>query len=97
MENVVFVDERVLRVYLVSFHGRLEHAYDGMVAGRLQDRIGLMLRFSRFPPLPVEVAGAFQPQGLSVHLPRVAFYYANCVQSAPGSVLIRYEVAFLLE
>ena len=68
-----------------------------MMATRLQNRTLLMLPFSRFPPLPVEVVGALPPQGLSVHLPPVAFYFANCVQSAPESVRIRYEVAFLLE
>ena len=56
-----------------------------------------MLPFSRFPPLPVEFVGALPPQGLSLHLPRVSFYFAKCVQSAPESVRIRYEVAFLLE
>ena len=56
-----------------------------------------MLPFSRFPPLPIEVVGALPPQGLSVHLPRVTFYFANCVQSDPELVRIRYGVAFLLE
>ena len=68
-----------------------------MMAGRPQNRTVLMPPCSRFPPLPVEVVGALPPQGLSFHLPRVAFYFANCVQSAPGSLRIRYEVAFLLE
>ena len=36
-------------------------------------------------------------QGLSVRIPFVAFYFADCVQSAPESVRIRYDVAFLLE
>ena len=80
-----------------TLRGKLAHAYDVVMAGRLQNRTLLMLPFSRFPPLPVEVVRALPPQGLSVHLPRVAFYFANCVQSAPGSVRIRYEVAFLLE
>ena len=56
-----------------------------------------MLPFSRFPSLPVEVASALPPQGLSVRVPSVAFYFASCVQSAPESVRIRYDVAFLLE
>ena len=56
-----------------------------------------MLSFSRFPSLPVEVASALPPLGLSVRIPPVAFYFANCVQSAPESVRIRYDVAFLLE
>ena len=40
---------------------------------------------------------ALPPQGLSVRIPSVAFYFADCVQSAPESVRIRYDVAFLLE
>ena len=76
---------------------KLAHAYDVMMAGRLQDRKLLMLPFSRFPPLPVEVVGALPPEGLYVHLPRVAFCFANCVQSAPESVRIRYKVSLLLE
>ena len=102
MENVVSVHERVSNVYLVlrlffTLRGKLGHAYDVMRAGRLQNRALLMLPFSRFPPLPVEVVGALPPQGLSAHIPRVASYFANCVQYAPESVRIRYEVAFLLE
>ena len=77
--------------------GKLAHAYDVMMAGRPQNLTLLMLPFSRFPSLPVEVASALAPQGLSVRIPLVAFYFANCVQSAPGSVRIRYDVAFLLE
>ena len=77
--------------------GKLAQAYDVMMAGRLQNRTLLMPAFSRFPPLPVEVVSALLPQGLSVHLPRVPFYFANCVQSAPESVRVRYEVEFLLE
>ena len=80
-----------------TFRGKLAHAYEVVMAGRLQNRTLLMLSFSRFPPPPVEVVGALPPQGLSVHLPRVAFYSANCVQSAPESFRIHYEVAFLLE
>ena len=80
-----------------KLRGKLAHPYEVMMAGRHQTRTLLMLPFSRFPPLPVKVLGALPPQGLSIHLPRVAFYFANCVQSAPESVFIRYEVAFLLE
>ena len=81
----------------LTLRGKLAHAYDVMMAGRLQNRTLLMLPFSRFPPLPDEVVGALPPQGLSVHLPRVALYFANCVQSARESVRLSYEVAFLLE
>ena len=77
--------------------GKLAHAYNVMMAGRPQNRTHLMLPFSRFPSLPVEVASALQPQGLSFRIPLVAFYFSNCVQSAPESVRIRYDVAFLLE
>ena len=80
-----------------TLRAKLEDAYDVMKAGRLQNRTLTMLPFSRFPPLPVEVLGALPPQGLSVHLPRVAFYFANCMKSSPELVRIRYEVAFLLE
>ena len=79
-----------------TFRGKLAHAYDVMMAGRLQNLTLLVLPFSRFPP-PLEVVGALPPQCLSVHVPRVAFYFANCEQSAPELVRIRYEVAFLLE
>ena len=77
--------------------GKLSHAYDVMMAGRLQKRTLLMLPFFLFPSLPVEVASALPPQGLSVRIPLVAFYFANCVQSAPESVRICCDVAFLLE
>ena len=68
-----------------------------MMAGRPQIRTLLMLPFSRFPSLPVEVTSALPPQGLSVRIVLVASYFANCVQSAPESALIRYDIAFLLE
>ena len=68
-----------------------------MMAGRPQNRTLLMLPFSRFPSLPVEIVNALPPQGLSVRIPSVAFYFADCVQSAPRSVRIRYDVAFHLE
>ena len=80
-----------------TLRGKLAHAYDVMMAVRIQNRTLLMLPFSRFPPLPVEVLGALPPQGLSVHLPRLALYSSNCAQCSPESVRIRYEVAFLLE
>ena len=85
-----------------TLRGKRAHAYDVMMAGRLQNRTLLMLLFSRFLPLPVEVVSALPPKVLSVHLlsvhlPRVAFYFASCVPSAPESVLIRYEVTFLRE
>ena len=77
--------------------GKLGHVYDVMMAGRSQNRTLLMLPFSLFPSLPVEVASALPPQGLSVRIHLVAFYFAKRVQSAPDSVRIRYDVAFLLE
>ena len=55
-----------------------------------------MLPFSRFPSLPVEVVSSLPPQDFSVPVPFSAFYFANCVKSAPENVLIRYDVAFLL-
>ena len=63
--------------------GKLAHAYDVMMAGRPQNHTLLMLPFSRFPLLPVEVASALPPHVLSVRIPLVAFYFANCVHSAP--------------
>ena len=77
--------------------GKLSHAYDVMMTGRSQNRTLLMLPFSRFPSLPVEVVNALPPQGLYVRIPSVAFYFADCVRSASESVRIRYDVAFLLE
>ena len=38
-----------------TLRGKLSHAYDVMMAGRHQNRTLLMLPFSRFPALPVEV------------------------------------------
>ena len=80
-----------------TFCGKFAHAYDVMMAERLQNRKLLMLPFSSFQPLPVEIVRALPPQSLPVQPPRVAFYFENCVQSAPESVRIRYGVAFLLE
>ena len=91
MENVVFVDERVSRVYLVS---RLLHAsWETHAYVRCDDGREASEPFSSFLPLPVEFVSALAPQGRSVYLPRVAFYFANCAQS----VRVRHEVAFLLE
>ena len=87
---VPYRDFFVLRV-------KLSHAYDVMMTGMPQNRMLLMLPFSRFPLPPVEFVNALPPQSLSVRIPSVAFYFADCVRSAPESVRIRYDVAFLLE
>ena len=52
---------------------KLVRAYNVVVARELHTRTILMLPFSRFPAVPVEYVFAFQPQGISVPLPRVAF------------------------
>ena len=49
--------------------GKLARAYDVMMAVRPQNRTLLMLPFSRFPSLPVEIASDLPPQGLSVRIP----------------------------
>ena len=47
---------------------KLVHAYDVMMAGKPQNRTLLMLPFSRFPSLPVEVASVLPPQDCPVVL-----------------------------
>ena len=67
------------------------------MAGSPQNHALLMLPFSRFRSISVELASALPPQGFSVRVPLVSFYFSKCVQSAPESVHIRTDVAIILE
>lgn len=82
---------------IIVFRGKLSHAYDVMMAGRLQNRTFLMLPFSHFPPIPVKLACRLPPEGLSVRASLFAYFFATHAQSASKAVRIRSDVAFLIE
>ena len=63
---ISFRDYSVLR-------GSLTREYDVNMGARTANRTSLMLLWSRFPLMPVEVLSAMPPQGPSVRLPRVAY------------------------
>ena len=47
--------------------------------------------------MPVEILFAMPPQGLSVRLPRVAYYFSLCVRDESDDVHMRYDAAFMIE
>ena len=53
------------------------------------NRTSLMIPWSRFPLMPVEVLSAMPPQGLSVRLPRIAYYFSLRVRDESNDVRMR--------
>ena len=64
---------------------------------RAANRTSLMIPWSRFPLMPVEMLSAMPPQGLSVRLPRVANYFSLRVRDESDDVRMRYDAAFMIE
>ena len=64
---------------------------------RAANRTSLMISWSRFPLMLVEVLSALPPQGLSVRLPRLAYYFSLRVRDESNDVRMRYDAAFMIE
>ena len=63
---------------------------------RAANRTGWMIPWSPFPLMLVEVLPAMPPQGLSVCLPRVAYYFSLRVRDESDDVRMRYDAAFMI-
>ena len=85
-----FRDYSVLR-------GPLTPEYEVNMDTRAANRASLMIPWSRFPLMPVEVFSAMRPKGLSVRLPRVAYYFSLRVRDESDDVRMRYDAAFMIE
>ena len=77
--------------------GPLTREYEVNMGTRAANRTSLMILWSRFPLMPVEVLFAMPPQGLSVRLPRVAYYFSLRVRDESNEVRIRYDAAFMID
>ena len=64
---------------------------------RAANRTSLMIPWSRFPLMPVEVPAAMPPEGLSFRLPRVAYYFSPRVRDKSDDVRMSYAAAFMIE
>ena len=87
---ISFRDYSVLR-------GPLTREYEVNMGTRAANRTSLMIPWSRFPLMPVEVLSAMPPQGLSVRLPRFAYYFSLCVCEESDDVRMGYDAAFMIE
>ena len=87
---ISFLDYSVLR-------GPLTREYEVNGGTRGANRTSLMIPLSRFPLMPVEVLSAMPPQGVSVRLPRVAYYFSLRVRNESDDVRMRYDAAFMIE
>ena len=63
---------------------------------RAANRTSLMIPWSCFSLMPVEVLSAMPPQGLSVLLPRVASYFSLRVRDESDGVRMRHDAAFMI-
>ena len=75
----------------------LTRKYEVNMGTRAANRTILMIPWSRFPLMPVEVLAAMPPLGLSVRLPRVAYYFSLRVRDESDDVRIHYDAAFMIE
>ena len=64
---------------------------------RAANRTSLMIPWSRFPLMPVEVLPAMPLQGLSIFLPRAAYYFSLRVRDESDDVRMRYDASFMIE
>ena len=85
-----FLDYSVLRCPLTR-------EYEVKMGTRAANRTSLMIPWSRFPLMPVEVLSTPPPQGLSVRLPRAAYYFWLRVHGESDDVRMRYDAAFMIE
>ena len=89
-EAISFRDYSVLR-------GPLTREYEVNMGTRAANRTSLMIPWSRFPVMPVEVLSAMPSKGLSVRLPRVAYYFSLRVREESDDVRMRYDAAFMIK
>ena len=87
---ISFRDYSVLR-------GPLTREYEVNMGTRAANRTSLMTPWSRFPLMPVEVLSAMPPQGLSVRLPLVSYYFSLRVRDESDDVRMRYDAALMIE
>ena len=87
---ISFRDYSVLRGPLTREHGVNMGTRDANCTS-------LMIPWSLFPLMPVEVLSAMSPQGLSVRFPHVAYYFSLRVREWSDGVGMRYDAAFMIE
>ena len=87
---ISFRDYSVLR-------GPLTQEYDVNMGTRAANRTILMIPWSRFPIMPVEVLSGMSPKGLSGRLPLVAYYFSHRVRDESDGVRMRYDAAFMIK
>ena len=87
---ISFLDYSVLRVPLTS-------NYEVKMGTRAANRTSLMIPWSRLPLMSVEVLPAMGPQGLSVRLPRVEYYFSLRVRDESDDMRMRHYSAFMIE
>ena len=86
---ISFRDYSVLR-------GPLTREYEVNIGTQAASCTSLMIPLPRFALMPVEVLFAMPPQGLSVHLPRVAYSFSLHVRDESDDVRMRYDAAFMI-
>ena len=77
--------------------GPLTREYEVNIGTRAANRTSLMIPWSRFPLMPVEVISTMPPQVLSVRLPSVAYYFSLRVRDDSDDVRMRYDAAFMIK
>ena len=77
--------------------GPLTGDYEVKTGTRVVNHTSLIIPWSRFRSTPVEVLSAMPPQGLSIRLPRVAYYFSLRVRDESDDVRMRYDPAFMIE
>ena len=77
--------------------GSLTREYEVNMGTRVANRTSLMTPWSRLPLMPVDVLSAAPPQGPSVRLPRVAYYFSLRVRDESDDVRMRYDATFMIE
>ena len=87
---ISFRDYSVLR-------GLLTREYEVNMGTRAANCTSLMIPWSRFPLMPVEVLFAMPLQGLSVRLPRVAYHFSLRGRDESDDVRMRCDAAFIIE
>ena len=87
---ISFLDYSILR-------GPLTREYELNMGTRAANRTRLLIPWSRFPLMPVEVLSAMPPQGLSVRHSRVVHYFSLRVRDESDDVRMHYDAAFRIE
>ena len=84
------------RNYFVR-RGPLTRGYEVNMGTRAANRTSMMIQWSLFPSMPVEVLSAKPPQGLSVRIPLVAYYFSFRARDESDNMRMRYDAAFITE